>query len=241
MNTAEAKKILIACRPGTDDLRLAEAEGALEFVMRDPELRQWWHDHQQFQRDAKRAFGEIPVPGHLRAQILSRSKIVKLPVWRRPVALSAAAAIAVILAIVAVWRWPSSEGSFQTFRSRMVSTVLRQYRMDIETTNMAEIRQFLATNGAPADYVLPQNLNQLPATGAGMLSWQDRRVSMVCLDSRVSGVAFLFVVDKSSTRSAPEQREFAPVNELNTVSWTQGGKTYVLAGSAGKKWFDGMP
>lgn len=241
MNNAEAKNILIACRPGTDDLRSAEAGAALEFVMRDPELRRWWHQQQEFQKEAKRAFGEIPVPHDLREEILSRAKVVKLPVWRRPAVLSAAAVIALLLLIMAVWRKPSAENSFQTFRSRMVQTVLRQYRMDITTTNMAQIRQFLATNNAPADYVLPQNTAKLPAMGAGLLSWQDRRVSMVCLDSGAPGVVFLFVVDEASTRNAPHQREFAHVIELNTVSWTNGGKTYVLAGSGGKDWFEGMP
>jgi uncharacterized membrane protein YbaN (DUF454 family) len=241
VNNAEAKKVLLACRPGTDDLRSAEAETALELARRDPELRQWWYQHQQFQKEAKGAFSEIPVPEHLRERILLRAKVVKLPLWRSPVVLSAAAAIAIILAIVAVWQRPSAENSFQTFRSRMVNAVLRQYRMEVETTNMVQIRAFFSTNGAPADYVLPQNLNQLPAQGAGMLSWQDRRVSMVCLDSGVSGTAFLFVVDKSSTGHPPGQREFARVSELNTVSWTDGDKTYVFAGSAVKSWFDGMP
>jgi hypothetical protein len=106
--------------------------------------------------------------------------------------------------------------------------------MDIVTNDMAQIRQFLATNNAPADYVLPQNLARLPAMGAGVLSWRDRRVSMVCLDSGAQGTVFLFVVDGSAVRGTPRQREFAHVSELNTVSWTEGGKAYVLAGSGGK-------
>jgi hypothetical protein len=241
VNNTEAKRILIACRPGTDDLRTVEAGAALEFAMRDPELRQWWHQQQAFQKEAKQAFSEIPVPHDLREQILARAKIIKVAVWRRTAVLSAAAAIAVLLTVVAVWRKPSTEDSFQTFRSRMVQAVLRQYRMDIKTTNTAEIRQFLATNNAPADYILPQNVARLPAIGAGLLGWQDRRVSMVCLDSGAPGIVFLFVVDEVSTRNAPRQREFALVSELNTVSWTSGGKAYVLAGSGGKAWFKGMP
>ncbi|HMJ91245.1 MAG TPA: hypothetical protein VK530_15600, partial [Candidatus Acidoferrum sp.] len=85
------------------------------------------------------------------------------------------------------------------------------------------------------DYELPPKLNDLPLMGAGVLSWRDRRVSMVCLDSKRKGMLFLFVVDTSSLKAPPLQQEVAPVGSLNTVSWTAGGKTYLLAGSLEKE------
>ena len=93
----------------------------------------------------------------------------------------------------------------------------------------------LSTQNAPDDYVLPQKLDGLPALGAGVLSWQDRRVSMVCLDSGAQGTLLLFVVDGAAVKNAPVQREYAPVSELTTVSWSEGGRTYVLAGQGGKE------
>ena len=66
--------------------------------------------------------------------------------------------------------------------------------------------------------------------GAGVLSWQDRRVSMVCIDSQTQGPLFLFVSDDPALRKAAGEREFAPVSDLMTVSWTEDGMTYVLAG-----------
>ncbi len=240
MNNADAKRILIACRPGSEDLRSPEASAALELSRRDPELRQWWQQHQAFQSGVKQSLGEIPIPNHLRDGILSRAKVVKLPLWRRPGLLSAAAAIVLFIGAVALWQRPSAESSFETYRSRMVSAVLRQYRMDITTNDMGQVRHFLQANNAPADYVVPQNLSRLPVMGAGVLSWRDRRVSMVCLDSGTEGTVFLFVVDGSSVKNAPRRREFAPVSELNTVSWSEGGKTYVLAGSGTKAWLEGL-
>jgi hypothetical protein len=73
------------------------------------------------------------------------------------------------------------------------------------------------------------------------LSWQDRKVSMVCLDAGEQGTLFLFVVDRSSVKQAPVQREFAPVKELNTVSWSAGDRSYVLASSATKQWLELLP
>jgi hypothetical protein len=235
VNSAEAKNILIACRPGTDDVRTEEALAALEQARRDPELQRWWEQQQAFQQRTRESFRGLPAPGYLREQILAQAKIVAPSWWRRPAAWKAAAAIALLSVVVAVWQKPSPEDSFQTFRSRMVRNVLRQYRMDIKTNDMAQIRQFLASQKAHADYALPEKLGRLPALGGGVLSWQDRRVSMVCLDSGAQGTLFVFVVDTSVVRKAPAQRKYAGVSELMTVSWSEGGKTYVLAGQGGKE------
>lgn len=209
---------------------------ALEQVQRDPELRHWWEQQQAFQHEVRDKFRQVRVPRSLRDRILVQKKIIRLPWWRAPVAWSAAAAAAILITFFATRSPSSREDSFQTFRQRMVGNVLRQYAMTIVTNDMAPIRQHLATNSAPADYALPGNLGRLPVMGAGLLSWQDRRVSMVCLDSGVQGTVFLFVVDSSSVKNPPKQREYAPVNSLNTASWMEDGKAYVLAGSGGSEW-----
>ena len=236
MNSFDAKRILIACRPGTEDMRDSAVLAALEQARRDPELQQWWEQHQAFQQTMRENFRAAPVPRALRDRILARAKIVEVPWWRGPVAWSAAAAIAILITFFAARPQRPGENSFQTFRSRMVGNVLRQYVMSIETNDMAPIRQHLATNNAPADYVLPQNLARLPVMGAGVMSWQDRRVSMVCLDSGAQGTLFLFVVDGSWVKSSPRQREYAAVNSLITASWTEGGKAYLLAGTGERAW-----
>lgn len=236
MNSADAKRILIACRPGTEDMHDPGVRAALEQVERDPDLQKWWTQQQTFQYEVRENLRRVPVPGSLRDKILARTKVVEIPWWRTPVAWSAAAAAVLLITFFAMRSPSAREGSFQTFRSRMVGNVLRQYAMTIETNDMAPIRQHLATNNAPSDYVLPGNLTRLPVMGAGLLSWRDRRVSMVCLDSGTQGTVFLFVVDASSVNNPPTRREYAPVNSLNTASWTEGGKAYVLAGSGGPEW-----
>ena len=236
MNSADAKKVLIACRPGTEDVREPVVLAALEQTQRDPELQRWWEQQQAFQESMRESFRAMPVPGSLRSRIRAQARVVKVTWWRAPVAWSAAAALAILVTFFAT-RSPSSRGdSFQTFRARMVGNVLRQYSMTIVTNDMASIREHLATNNAPADYSLPQALSRLPVMGAGVLSWQDRRVSMVCLDGGTHGTVFLFVVDGSSVKNPPQQREYAPENSLVTAGWTEGGKTYVLAGTGEQEW-----
>jgi len=240
VNSLEAKKILSAHRPGRDGANEPDLAEALEQARRDPALQEWWKQQQKFHGAMKHGFAEIPVPDKLRDQILARSKLVPLPAWHRPTIWAAAAGIILLLGLAGFWLRPSpTNGSFATFRSRMVRAVLTQYRMDIETNDMASIRQFLATNNAPADYVISPLLAKLPPTGAGILSWQRSRVAMVCLDSQTQGTWFLFIANRSEVTHPPTAaREFAQVNKLMTVSWTQGEKVYVLAGSGGREMFE---
>jgi hypothetical protein len=231
VNNAEAKQILITWRAGhaeESDPRVAEA---LQQVRRDAALRQWFEQNVRFNEEARAAFRQIPVPHHLKERILARARTAKVVHWwQQPGWMAAAAAVVLLLTLSMFWFRPESENSFATFRSRMVRTVLRQYSMDIESSDMNRIRQFLATNNAPADYVLRQGLGRLPALGAGVLSWQDQKVSMVCLVSTNQATLFLFIVDRASVKQAPaDAPEFAEVSKLLTASWTQGDNVYVLA------------
>lgn len=147
----------------------------------------------------------------------------------RRLALAAAVLLLAALSLV-VFRPARAEDSFATFRARMVRSALREYRMDIVTNDMAQIRQFLAAHQAPADYEITGGLARLAPVGAGLLSWQGQRVSMVCLDSGQNDIFFLFIVDpRAVRRPPPAQPEFARVNKLATASWTRGGRCYVLA------------
>lgn len=236
MNSLSAQQILIACRPGTSDLDSAEARAALEQVERDPELQQWWRQQQSFHRSLSGAFGQAPIPADLRDEILGRIRILELPWWRKPIVMGAAAAILVFVINVALFWKSAPDETLPTFRSRMVGNVLRQYAMDIETNDMRAIRDFLGKAGAPSTYQLPAGLAQRPPVGAGVLSWQDRRVSMVCLDSQTQGTLFLFVVNDPALRASAAQQEYAAVHDLMTVSWTEGTNTYLLAGHGRKEW-----
>lgn len=231
MTPTEAKQILLGRRAGTDDVREPEVEEALAEVRRTPELREWWESQQRFHSAASQAFRGVVPPADLRDRVLARMKVVPLPWWRRPALLSAAAALAGLLIVAALLTRQPRQDTLAIFRARMVGSVLRQYSMSITTNDMALVRQHLASRSAPADYELPPKLKQLPVQGAGVLSWHDRRVSMVCLDSQRKGTLFLFIVDARSVADAPSQPQLKPVSSLATVSWTAGGKTYVLAGT----------
>lgn len=234
MNAQEIKRILAAHRPGTSDGTDPQVAEALKEVERDPGLKAWFERQSGFQRSMRESFRQIPVPPDLPARLMSVPRVVPLPAWwERPVVWAAAAGI-ILLISLSVFRVTRPAGdTFAIFETRMVQAALRQYRMDIVTNDMAQIRRFLARSRAPDDYELRGRLAQLAPVGAGSLSWQDRRVSMVCLDSsgpNATNILYLFVVEQSAvTRPPLSVPEFRKVNKLATASWTKGNKTYLLA------------
>ena len=233
MNIDEAKKILIAYRRGSRDIDDSEVTEALSAARQMPELQAWLDQQAHRHSTIRAAFRDIPVPDDLADRILAGSNVVIVPraAWMRREVLACAAMIAAMLILLFFFsRTVSSSDSFEIFRSRMVRSVLREYRMDIVTNDIVQIRGFLARNQAPADYILSEKLTSFSPVGGGVLSWQDRRVSMVCLDSGRTNMLFLFVVDRDGMRHPPTiAPAFAKVNKLMTASWSQGDKVFLLA------------
>lgn len=232
MNRREIQSILMMHRPdrpGSDK----RTEEALEQAKHDAELCHWLEGQQEFHKNATESLRGIPVPGRLRESLLRRGKIIKVAWWRQRTVWAAAAAVTLLATFLIIEFKPPAEAPFSTYRSRMVRAVLRQYTMDVVTNDMQVIQRFLAQREAPSDYILPPALAKLPPTGAGVLSWQGRRVSMVCLNGGKQGTLFLFVADSNSVARAPSgPPTLEQVSTLGTVSWQQNGKLYVLAGHA---------
>jgi hypothetical protein len=95
---------------------------------------------------------------------------------------------------------------------------------------MTQVREFLASKKSDAEYQLTKSLEQLPPTGAGVLTWKGCPVSMVCFDLGQKQVLYLFVVNRSAVPDGPkEEPAVIQVNRLATASWSSGDKTYLLA------------
>lgn len=233
MTQEEAKKILGTWR-ANERASHPEVAEALDLAGRDPELRQWFEQQRAFHSAMREKFQQIEVPAGLKDRILAEKKIIRPQFFGRTPAWSvAAASVALLLGLVGLW-WksqPPPTDRFSDYQARMVRTVLREYRMDLITNDLAQIRQFQTTNGAPADYVLTPGLQRLTLTGAGVLHWQNHPVSMVCFDRGDKEMVFLFVISRSALKRAPSATpEWGKVNKLVTFSWSEGDKIYLLAG-----------
>ena len=233
MTHQEAKEILTLYRPGRDlgnrDVRQREA---LALVKSDPALEQWFENHCAFQQAVSSKLKEIKPPAGLKEAILAqRQKIVPLPVWwRRPSLLAAAAILLFLLGVAALLFRGTPANRFADYRSRMISTVLREYRMDVETNDMAQVRYYMASRGAPSDYEITAGLERLSVAGGGFLRWRDHPVSMVCFRRPDQKMVYLFVLAKSAVGDPPAlPPSIRPAEELETAVWSKGDKTYLLA------------
>ncbi len=236
MDSNLAKEILLRYRPGTADADDPEFVEALEQAKLDPELARWFAANQAFHITIRDRFRQLPVPAGLKEGILAGYRPAVIPVWWQQPAfqtLAAAAGIVLLISVALFWSQPREGTDFAAFQSRVVRNAQRGYAMDITTTNLGEIRQYLAKQGAHADYVLPAPLEKLPGDGGAILRWRNRTVSMVCFDLGNHNDLFLFVASRADLPEAPSTSEpqFTSIGKLTAASWSRGDRTYVLAGA----------
>src|SRR5436190_4628602 len=235
MTSQLAKEILLRYRPGTADASDPEFAEALDQAERDPELGRWFAQQQAFQIAIRDRFRRLPVPAALKKNILAGYRPAVIPVrWQQPAfqVLAAAAAITLLIGVALFWSQPREDSSFAAFQSRVVRNAQRGYAMEITSTNLGEIRRFLAAQGAHADYVLPAPLEKLPGDGGAVVRWHNKTVSMVCFNLGNHDDLFLFVASRSDLPDAPATSEpqFTQIGRLTAASWSAGDRTYVLAG-----------
>jgi hypothetical protein len=228
--------MLLLYRPSAADSVDSQMAEALALARQDPELARWFEQHRAFQNAMRAGFRQIEVPAHLKTSLLiqqpaQRTFVTPQVWWRSPVWLSAAAAVLLVLGLAGAWLKPRVPDRFANFQSRMVGDVQLAYRMDIETNDMQQVRQFLAHRGAPADYDVARGLEHLQLTGGGRLRWRSNPVAMVCFDRGDKKMLFLFVMKRSAVKDPPpETPQLVKVRQMLAASWTHGDNTYVLAG-----------
>lgn len=238
MNRDEAQKILSIYRPGTADEEDPQVAEALEVARQDPDLARWLGEHSARQMMLRERFRQIAVPAGLKEQILyehaAQSKVV---FWQPRFILAAAAVLAAMVVVTVFWFRPrETDDTFAVYRSRMVRVALRGYAMDLATNDPVRIRAYLASNGAPTDYVLPGPLRKAAMIGCAIEQWQGAKVSMICfrtgrpLSPGEQSDVWLFVVERSAVKNAPAQRkaQITSVNRLVTATWTQDDMLYLL-------------
>ena len=240
MNSRQAKEILVLYRPETADREEPEVAAALALAQSDPELSRWLEDQNVIQAALRARFKQIAVPEGLKEQILSERKAhTALPLPRKLAFVAAGIMSLLLVAGIALSLLVRREDkSFANFRSRMVGTVARQYpKMDLATSDLGKIRQYLVQHQAHGDYQLPPQLEKTSGTGCAVFPWRGKTVSMICFNSGATGSPtqpdlYLFVVNKSDVPNAPPDGppQFAQSNRVVTASWSSGHKTYLLTG-----------
>jgi len=234
MTRTEAQKILELFRPSDRDSNDPAIRDALELARTDAELRTWFEQHLRTEQAIRDKLRAIPVPETLKRQLLEQNKIVRPRfVWGPAQWMKLAACFVILLgAVLALTYYGSDmrEAHFTDFQSRMVRSALREYKMELLTRDIGQLRHWMEARQAPADFNVPKGLAQLNLTGGGVLHWRNHPVSMACFDRGDKQMLFLFVMEKDALTDPPSGLQTEKVKKLATVSWTQGQNTYLLAG-----------
>jgi len=232
VTSEEAKQILLLYRPDGADANDPEFAAALEQMRQDAALQQWFDLHCEAQAKLREKFAALPVPENLKDAILAGRKIVRPAFWwQKPAWLAAAAMIAFLIAVGALWLRPGPLERFSIYRVRMAKTALHGYGMEIVTNDLVQLQQVLKKKGGPADYVIPQPLTNMRVTGGNHIPWGNTAASMLCFDRGDKRMVFLFVIDRSAIKGEPGAHpQLTKISSLQTASWTEGSNTYILAG-----------
>lgn len=232
MSKEELKKSLLLRRPWVKETAAEKNEIAASEA-NEPEMIEFRARAESFNARVHRELVEIPVPPTLRDQILARRNIIAVPFWRRQSAWIglAAALVLIVTGVVFYARPPREDNTFAGFRARMASFVLRQYRMDVLTSDLGKLEAYLAQTGSPADIPLPPTLRTVPLKGGASLKWQGHPVSMVCFDWKGKQTLFMFVLEDAGVSGRPSRNSKVELyKQLSTATWTADGKSFLLFG-----------
>lgn len=240
MNRDAAKFILSSYHLGGKDAEDPQFHDALEMLARDPELARWFAQEQAIDKTIAGAFQRFPVPGDLKGQLLAAQKVVPLRAWwRRPALVSAAAACLALLGLLAmlVTRAPE-QTQFAEFRSYVARTAARLDHLDVKTSDLVQIRQWLSSHHAPEDFAIPGRLNGKASVGCRVFEWNGQKVSLVCFELEDKKVAHMFVLDRSVFTSLPGGGvlQFQTTQDgIATASWSDAQRTYIVAMERGEQ------
>ena len=208
---------------------------ALEHARRDPQLSQWLAEEVQLDAAISRKVKSVPVPGNLKSAILAGGKIVRPRVWYRR-SWFAAAACFLILATTLSFFVFNKQAKFPAYRSDMITFVAQMDHLDLETTDVGEIKEWLSDNNAHGDFILTQGLKELPGMGCRVISWKGQKVTLICFGKMGAQEIHLFVADRSTfPKPPPMSPQFAKEGEWMTASWSRGDKVYMLAGMGNRE------
>lgn len=232
MNRDEARILLESSRPGGQDAADPRVAEALRVAETDPELARLLESQRAFDASMAAGVQGIPVPAHLKTSLLAPRRIVRPHFWQDWRTASAAAAAVLLLLASGIWFLQQDATGFAEFRRSLIEERGSVYaRMDIESTDLARVRNWLAGAGAPASFTIPAGLKDWRLQGASVVDQGGRKVSVLALASGTRRLN-LFVLEgvPFADLPSPEAPDFERCGAWSTASWQRGSTTYVLSG-----------
>jgi hypothetical protein len=230
MNRDEIRKILSAYQSGDEDAMLfAEAKQAAQ---KDPELAKWFAEEQEFDLAVTEGIGATTVPAGLKTRILAKGPATRIHerLWPRRIAL-AAAAIIVFAVFFSSWRGLFVPNvSLADYRSEMVSFIKITPPLELESTSLDRIRDWLGQRDAPIASAIPSGLSALDPVGCRILTFRGHEVTLICFRRGPGKLVHLFVVDRGALSKLPNATApvFAQEQEWMTAAWQDTNHAYLM-------------
>lgn len=239
VNREQAQLILAACRPGEEDRSDPQVAEAFAELQRDPQLARWYAEERAFDEAIAGHLAAMPAPFGLKTRILANvgtgGKESKLR-WAAFIA-TAAAAVLLLAQLVVLNRGSSTPpAKLADFREEMISFVRLQPPLDMQSTSLKPIQQWLTQTGAPPAEHIPPRLAVLETMGCRVLSFRSHKVTLVCFchgkDNK--DIAHLFIIDSAALPKVKsgEPPVFAKWGDWMTATWTEDDRVYTLAAQA---------
>jgi hypothetical protein len=244
MSRDQAKEILSAFRPGTEDERDPVFVEALQLAEQDRELSAWLAERQAFDAAVKRRLAASLLPPDLSEQIRIGATLRQTKARQRRQRLWALAACLVLLLTLAglfLYQWKFTETTqFAACRSDMVHFLQKFPKLDLETSSIAQARRWLDETRHLQEVQFPSGLQRFPTIGCRTLEWHGRPLGLVCF--MVDGeVVHFIVIPRSSIPDGPPTLEpqFTRVGGETTVAWSRGDLTYLVLAKASEGFLRG--
>ena len=164
----QAKLLLSAYRPGGADASDPAFAEALAQAQRDPELRAWLEESQQFDQTIANKLRAVAVPPTLRNMILAGAKFSQARHWWQGSRIWAlAASLAVFASAAALWRSTTSQlAPWQTDSLAVLDKIESgDVNLDTENPQPAHLVDWLREHSAPVPAAMPPALLAHPTFG----------------------------------------------------------------------------
>lgn len=234
MDSREARSFLGVYRAGEmdSDARFADAHNLAET---DPELARWWAEEQELDRLIAGKMRQAPISEGLKARLIastaeSGNKIIRRD-WQRPLLLAAACFVA-LAAVLGLWpRHSQPAVTVADYRDEMVGFIKVTPALELETSDLSRVAQFLEKKNAPSQFEIPKPLREMKPVGCRTLRFRGHDVSLICFQRGEGKLVHLFVMDRAALAdlrrdSAPD---FAKEGTWMTAAWAAGDHTYLVA------------
>jgi hypothetical protein len=235
MTNKEAMFLLGSCRPNGADASDPEFARALEQAARDPALAQWLENERRVDSAIAAKLKSVTVPPDLRSRILTGGRVSRPARFHWPrVILAMAAVVAICAGIGDTWYSLVSRNAGEGWEDQALATlsglVSGREAFDARSPNVAELQQWLRSNGSPVTGAIPSSLQRLASLGCKVTSWRGHTISIICFHGQDGALVHLAMTDRSAlSRPPPEDHPiFKTRDGWNLASWSHGDMAMML-------------